>query len=227
MKNFPKKSPGFTVVELMVVVAIVGILATIGRTNYMHFVAKGRQTEAKVALSAIYMAEQAYFSEFYTYTGCLKQMGYVPDSSTRYYLVGFSYNTILNNTGCGPSGGYYCSSFKFTTPAPGATLCNAADPNHNSWPADISASDIAYSSTVAENNGSYYNKPGNWHLDANQALGTSVASKTFVAGAAGAISSKPANTAMKGEPFNVNSGAMADGWTINEQKQLINLFPGP
>jgi type IV pilus assembly protein PilA len=221
MNHFSPKSKGFTLLELMVVVAIVGVLAKIGTNVYSKAVSKARQSEAKIALSAIYSAEMTYFSEFYSYIACLRQIGYVPDSSTRYYLVGFSYYTVISNSSCGSDGVQPCTRFK-----PGAS-CNGADPNHNRWPEpSLTASDIAYSATVKELTPGYYNKPLNWHLDASGGLATEIHQKTFLAGAAGVISNRPAKTAMTGEPNNVNSGATCDGWTINEQKQLINARPG-
>lgn len=84
-----KDSSGFTLVELMVVVAIIGILAAIAIPNYNKFQAKSRQTEAKVALGGIYSIENSFFVEQGTYTTCLGGIGYTPSDQTRYYTTGF------------------------------------------------------------------------------------------------------------------------------------------
>jgi len=79
---------GFTLIELMVSVGIVGILASVAVPNYNRYTAKARQTEAKVNLGSIYTAEQAYTTDIGNYTGCLYTIGYNP--TTNYYLVGFN-----------------------------------------------------------------------------------------------------------------------------------------
>ena len=60
-------SRGFSLVELMVVVAIIGILASLALPRFRIFQAKARQSEAKSTLAQIYTLEQAYYGEFDTY----------------------------------------------------------------------------------------------------------------------------------------------------------------
>jgi prepilin-type N-terminal cleavage/methylation domain-containing protein len=51
-----KDRQGFTLIELMIVVAIIGILSVISIPNFLMFQAKARQAEAKAALGAIFTA---------------------------------------------------------------------------------------------------------------------------------------------------------------------------
>jgi len=68
MKKFLGKSrKGFTLIELMIVVAIIGILAAIAIPNFIRFQLKAKTSEGKVNVAAIRTAEEAYFSEFGTY----------------------------------------------------------------------------------------------------------------------------------------------------------------
>src|SRR5512134_821853 len=60
---------GFTLVELMIVVAIIGILAAIAIPNFLNFRLKAKTSEAKSNLGAIRSTEVAYFAEWNSYVG--------------------------------------------------------------------------------------------------------------------------------------------------------------
>ena len=60
---------GFTLVELMIVVAIIGILAAIAIPNFLQFRLKAKTSEAKSNLGAIRSTEVAYFAEWTLYIG--------------------------------------------------------------------------------------------------------------------------------------------------------------
>jgi len=62
-----KNKKGFTLIELMIVVAIIGILAAIAIPNFLKFQAKSKQSEAKTNLKAGFTAETSYFGENNTY----------------------------------------------------------------------------------------------------------------------------------------------------------------
>lgn len=88
-----KAQGGFSLVELMVVVAIIGILAAIAIPSVNKYMAKARQSEAKTNLSSIYTAQKAFNSEYNTYDNRFAAVGYTPEGSLR-YNIGFTGGVI-------------------------------------------------------------------------------------------------------------------------------------
>jgi type IV pilus assembly protein PilA len=64
------RSAGFTLIELMIVVAIIGILAAIAVPNFLRFALRAKSAEGKATLAAIRTAEEAYYAEFSVYLSC-------------------------------------------------------------------------------------------------------------------------------------------------------------
>jgi type IV pilus assembly protein PilA len=95
-----KQQDGFTLVELMVVVAIIGLLSAVAIPNFKKYQAKAKVSEAKLQLSAAYTAEQSFFSDFNMYSRCLAYMGFDPgmESANRYYNIGFSTAAAIDPT---------------------------------------------------------------------------------------------------------------------------------
>jgi len=84
-----KGDRGFTLIELMIVVAIIGILAAIAIPNFMTYQAKARQSEAKVNLGGIFTTATSYFAEnntFWTAGMNANALGYKPAGSSKYHL---------------------------------------------------------------------------------------------------------------------------------------------
>jgi len=75
---------GFTLIELMITVAILGILASIAISSFMQYQARARQSEAKVNLGGIYLGQVVYFTELGRY-GSLGEIRYVISGATNRY----------------------------------------------------------------------------------------------------------------------------------------------
>lgn len=101
MKVF-KGQKGFTLIELMIVVAIIGILAAIAIPNFLRYQAKSRQAEAKTNLGGVFVAQTSYYGEQSRY-GDFAQIGYaLAGAGNRYtYRSGLA----TTPTGGGGQGG--------------------------------------------------------------------------------------------------------------------------
>jgi type IV pilus assembly protein PilA len=71
-----RKQHGLTLIELMIVVAIIGILAAIAIPNFLKFQCKAKQSEAKTALGAIYKVQLAYTGEYGSYLNTVQLTSY-------------------------------------------------------------------------------------------------------------------------------------------------------
>ena len=106
MKKLLKSNSGFTLVELMVVVAIIGILSAIAVPNFKKYQAKSKQSEAKIQLAAVYSAEVGTSADWDTYATCLTLMGYERPPRGYYgvgFATGFDALTVSTFTGCNAS----------------------------------------------------------------------------------------------------------------------------
>jgi type IV pilus assembly protein PilA len=98
-KLIRKSNKGFTLIELMIVVAIIGILAAIAIPNFLRFQLKSKSSEGKVNLAAIRTAEASYLAEFgvYVATG-LAPNAAIPGSAkavfTEIAAPGADFNTL-------------------------------------------------------------------------------------------------------------------------------------
>jgi type IV pilus assembly protein PilA len=97
------QSKGFTLIELMIVVAIIGILAAIAIPNYMNYQMKAKTSEAKANLGAIKTSEVAYMAENDVYRVCAGAGGTPDDEKHAFDANGTGFDDI----GFEPSGPVY------------------------------------------------------------------------------------------------------------------------
>ena len=73
-----RANQGFTLIELMIVVAIIGILAAIAIPNFVAMQLRSKRSELPTNLDAIRTAEKAYEAEWDVFTACAAAPATVP-----------------------------------------------------------------------------------------------------------------------------------------------------
>lgn len=91
------KNKGFSLIELMIVVVIIGIIASVAVPNYQSNVRKSSRSDGMTALLDIMRAQENYFANEYTYTSDLTDLNY-PDP---YVTEGDKYSIRAATCGAG------------------------------------------------------------------------------------------------------------------------------
>jgi type IV pilus assembly protein PilA len=209
---------GFTLVELMIVIAIIGVLSAVAVPNFKKFQARTKTTEAKIQLASVYAAQTSFYQLFDMYATCLDYMGFNParEQSKRYYAIGFP------NFSANVDAGFYNS-------AVGERLVSSACPRDL---ADTVGSSVylagkSVGSAVIDNLAEFRSATpiasnnlddgvGPYSSEVHSGLGIQLTeeNKVFTAAAAGYIESTkvtPTESSL---------------WTINQVKKLTNFRPG-
>lgn len=80
---------GFSLVEVVIVIVLIGVVVTLGIPNYKKFVHKARKSEAKEALAGLYTVEVGFFNEHNAYGNNIEKVGFRMDAQNLMYSVGF------------------------------------------------------------------------------------------------------------------------------------------
>ena len=116
-----KNITGFTLIEIMIVVAIVAILASVALPSYTKQVRKGKRVDAKVELQRIAQIQESYFVQNLSYAKDLTTdagglgLGDNVSSEQDVYTISMS----VTPTGCTGLATSSCSSFTLTATAQG------------------------------------------------------------------------------------------------------------
>jgi prepilin-type N-terminal cleavage/methylation domain-containing protein len=95
------KNGAFTLIELMIVIAIIAFLSTVSVPQYFKYMAKAKQAEVTMNLASLHTAMQAYYAEHGKYTNVLfgeNGIGWKPEGykgggkqENFYYTYGFNF----------------------------------------------------------------------------------------------------------------------------------------
>lgn len=124
VERFIKNNRGFSLIELMVVVAIIAILASFAIPQYQLFQAKARQKEGLTLLGSYFTAAQATFAEIGAFPGNFVSTGFAPSGQVHYRVTSADNATVL------PVGIPEDAACVNTS---AACTCGGACPNFNTW----------------------------------------------------------------------------------------------
>ena len=130
MTKLHTRRGGFTLIELMIVVAIIGILAAIAIPNFLRFQLKAKTSEGKTNLAAIRTAEESYFAEFGVYVSADASPAANGGTTKQAFVDTGTCPRCFNTLGWAPEGRVFFN-YGIAATASGFTADASADINGN------------------------------------------------------------------------------------------------
>ncbi len=132
-----KRRAGFTLLELIIVIIVIGILASIALPRYIRIAEKGRAAEAKNILSAIRSAQMRYAAQYARYATTVANLDLnLPSAKYFTYVTTCATVTDLSSTtAC------LATATRLTTPV-------AENPNMGAYTLNISMGGLLSGSTT-------------------------------------------------------------------------------
>ena len=195
MKPIQSKS-GMSLIELVVALAIIAVLATVGVSHYGRMAARAKQSEAQNMLSHLYACMATFHQEWKYYFEDWSDIGFAPEGD-QHYILGFSVPHDPLPAGIGYSGPSYDGA------QPNPPLLGRLINNNNTWCGSALMNNCrTLPSAFAAAGHAVWGA-----TDLNNTLGA----QSWVAAASGQIS---------------GTAGSVDAWMINHQKQFTHVEDG-
>jgi prepilin-type N-terminal cleavage/methylation domain-containing protein len=154
LKDYLRKSKGFTIVELLIVIVVIGILATLVIVTFSGIQQRARDTARQTDINAIQGQVEAYYAQ----TGTYPTLAMITDSAFRTkYMKGFPSEALVDPAGNTIAATLGTNGYSYVVTA-GTNPCPAATGASPDW---VSTCDGYVLTADLENSTTNYVKQSN------------------------------------------------------------------